>query len=134
MAGGPNKEGYWYVYLDGRSYFSPHLVWLYVHGVWPTDTIDHRNRRTGDDRIGNLRIATASQNKANSSLYRNNTSGFKGVSYERARDSWVAFITSDGKKRKWLGRFKTREEAFAAYCEAAREIFGEFASPERSHA
>lgn len=131
LAGGRTKEGYLRIGVDGVCYFATRLIWVYVHGHFPPDQVDHRNRNPSDDRLSNLRLATQSQNKANSRLYRNNSSGFKGVSYERARDSWVAFIKFGGERRKWLGRYKTKEAAYAAYCVASKEIHGEFSNPEK---
>lgn len=42
-----------------------------------------------------------------------NTSGVTGVSFEKRREKWVAYVNVD-KKRKHLGYFNTREEAVKA--------------------
>lgn len=88
--------------------------------------IDHENRDTLDNRRSNLRACSRSLNNANSRRRKDNTSGFKGVSYDAARNRWWASLCCDGKDvlRK---RFRTREEAYEAYCRAAREYFGEYA-------
>lgn len=89
--------------------------------------LDHRNGDRLDNRKENLRIATASQNQANTRKMRRSqpmTSRFKGVSLDRGR--WLASIRVRGRKRN-LGRYGTEEEASAAYERAAREAFGEFA-------
>ena len=86
--------------------------------------IDHENRIENDNRIVNLREANGSLNKMNSKRYRNNTSGFKGVSYMRQHGKYRAEVG-----RRYLGLFDTAEEAYAAYCQAAKEMAGPFFNP-----
>lgn len=50
--------------------------------------------------------------------------GFKGVM--RNHDRWCAQIKK-GSRRLYLGTFDTPELAHAAYCKAARELFGDYA-------
>lgn len=87
--------------------------------------VDHINRNTLDNRRTNLRLTTPSQNHMNRSKNTNNTSGFKGVSFNRFRNVWTAQIRLSGKVKN-LGRYDTAEEAAHAYDAAAREHFGEF--------
>jgi hypothetical protein len=86
---------------------------------------DHINRNTLDNRRSNLRLATPQQNQQNKGVQRNNTSGFKGVSRQKRSGKWKAEIKSGGKKI-WLGEFDSPEEAYVAYCKAAKELHGEF--------
>lgn len=90
--------------------------------------VDHRDSDGLNNRRSNLRPATASQNLANSRLRRDNTSGFKGVTFFRRTGRWAAQITVAGKARG-LGYFATAEEAAACYDAAAIEAWGEFARP-----
>ena len=89
--------------------------------------VDHRNRNGLDNRRVNLRPAAQWQNNANTKLRSNSTSGFKGVSFKKARGYWIAQIRLHGKTRH-LGCFATPEEAAVAYDVAALELFGEFAA------
>jgi AP2 domain len=81
-------------------------------------------RQTLDNRMQNLRVATPSQNGCNRRATNKNTSGFKGVS--RKRSGWRAEIKVNG-NRHYLGTRRTREEAHALYCAAAKELHGAFA-------
>ena len=88
--------------------------------------VDHVNRNGLDNRRINLRPATLSQNSANRALFRNNTSGYKGVYWDRPQRKWMAVIMANG-RRKRLGVFDDPVEAARAYNHAAAEAFGEYA-------
>jgi hypothetical protein len=86
---------------------------------------DHRDpARTLDNRRDNLRITDRLGNSLNRRRRSDNTSGFKGVDWKAGK--WQARITVKGERRK-LGRFDRPEDAFAAYCDAAKLYHGEFA-------
>jgi len=87
---------------------------------------DHVSRDTLDNRRENLRLASCSENGANSKLKRNNTSGYRGVSYFPSKKKWRAYIKFRW-KRMSLGYYFTKEDAARAYDRAAVELFGEFA-------
>lgn len=89
--------------------------------------VDHANGIKTDNRRSNLRICTKAQNGYNQKEQRNNTSGFKGVTFHKVTGRFMAQIRSDGKK-KYLGTFDTAQEAHDAYCVAALELHGEFAN------
>lgn len=87
---------------------------------------DHIDGDGLNNRRDNLRAATKSENMHNSGRKAANTSGYKGVGWCRRLGRWRARIrTSSG--RKYLGSYDTREAAYAAYCDAAERIHGEFA-------
>lgn len=58
-------------------------------------------------------------------IFKNNTSGFRGVSRTKS-GRWWAQIWFNGKPKN-LGRFEAPEEAYAVYCEEKKRLFGEFA-------
>lgn len=91
----------------------------------PGQIADHRNGNGLDNCRSNLRVATYSQNNANTSTRRHSKTGYKGVS-KISPNRWAARISIDG-KQKLIGRYSSPEEAHEAYCAAAIEHFGEFA-------
>jgi hypothetical protein len=92
----------------------------------PSVEVDHKNGDGLDCRRNNLRVATLQQNQWNVGRRRDNTSGFKGVSWRPKRREWVARIREGGRQRH-VAYCKTAEDAARAYDAAARRVFGDFA-------
>jgi hypothetical protein len=88
--------------------------------------VDHINHNKLDNRKCNLRIATDTQNLGNMKTPRHNSTGFKGVSFDKSRNKYEVYITKKDKKIH-LGRYNTKKEAAQAYNKAAQEYFGEYA-------
>lgn len=125
IAGCDNGKGYIRIYVDGAAYKAHRLAWLYIYGDWPAD-VDHIDGDRANNRIANLRSVTKAENAINQGVYKNNTSGLKGVSYYKRGKKWKAQIQVSGKK-KGLGYFETKEAAYRAYQEASKNMHGEFA-------
>lgn len=87
---------------------------------------DHANQNGLDNRRANLRVATQQQNLQNRGPFKKNRLGLKGVRWNVRRQKWIAQITVNG-RTKLLGAFLTLEEAYQAYCGAARPVHGQFA-------
>lgn len=125
-AGSLDNLGYIQIVVDCVRYRAHRLAWFYVHGVWPTHTLDHEKGVRNDNRIEKLREATNTENCRNGKLPKHNTSGFKGATKFRGR--WAARIKVN-RKCIHLGMFDTPEQAHEAYCKAAREMHGSFWNP-----
>ena len=119
-------DGYIRLNISGKSYYSHRLAWLYIYGEYPLNQIDHINMNKSDNRICNLRECTASQNRMNIGVNKNNNTGFKGVSFFRKSNKYRA-EGSINNKTFYLGLFDTAEEASQAYKEFALNNYGEFA-------
>ena len=119
-------NGYLGFRVHTQKYLSHRLAWLYVYGEWPDGDIDHINGDRSDNRIANLRRATKSQNMANRLPQVNNTSGVRGVVFDKATGKWMAYMQ---KERQFinLGRYETKEAAGAARQAAFTAAFAEFA-------
>lgn len=87
---------------------------------------DHVDGNGLNNKRSNLRNSTRSENLCNTSAKPNNSSGFKGVSWEKRYNRWRALIKKNGKSYH-LGLYKTPEDAFMAYCKAAIVFHGDFA-------
>ena len=121
------------LYTCGRSFKLHRIIAeVFLNGGKPltaTQQVDHIQHADGShtqDRLSNLRIVSRSQNGMNQRIARNNTSGYKGVSWETKANKWRAAIVSCG-RTKYLGCFPTAESAASAYDNAAKELHGEFA-------
>lgn len=90
---------------------------------------DHINRNPFDNRKNNLRAAEHRENDRNRSLLSSNTSGVTGVSWDKYRQKWRAYIKVDDNWMQ-LGRFMDKDDAIRARLEAEAKYFGEFA-PQR---
>jgi len=127
-AGSVDHYGYVVISLANVARKAHRLAWLYVYGEWPTGPLDHINGVKSDNRISNLRLACMTGNSTNRGRFKNNTSGYKGVSFNKQNNKWSAHVQAGGKKQH-LGYFKTPEEAYSAYCATAASIHGEFFRP-----
>ena len=125
-----NFHGHWYamtnVRADGRQ------KGLLMHRVLlnppPSYDIDHINGDGLDNQRDNLRLATRSQNLANSCRHNDSSSPWKGVYWDKGAGKWRAHIRINGKK-KCIGNFTTAEDAAKAYDAEAIRLFGDFAKP-----
>lgn len=128
VAGSVDKaQGYIRIGIDGKVYPAQRLAWFYMTSEWPTHLIDHEDTERSNNVWTNLRPATRSQNAHNTKLLDRNTSGYKGVSFERSRNKWTAHVTAYGKRQR-IGMFDTAEAADGA-ARAVREVMhGDFAN------
>jgi len=87
---------------------------------------DHINRDRLDNRKSNLRVATRSQNVANTFVEKQNRSGYKGVSWKKSNRKWCAQIRALNKVIH-IGLYVNIKDAAKAYNEEAKKHFGDFA-------
>ena len=121
-AGVIGHHGYVLVRADGVLHRAHRLCWLHYHGWLPSIDIDHIDGDRVNNAISNLRVATRSQNNANSKVRRDNRLGVKGVSYDKDRGMFSASVCGVS-----LGRFDSIEAAKQAYDNEMKRQFGEYA-------
>lgn len=88
--------------------------------------VDHKNHNRLDNRRQNLRVCTEEQNKFNMSDRKDNTSGFRGVTWNKEKHKWTAQIGFKGTTKN-LGHHLDKIEAAKAYNTVAQQLFGDFA-------
>lgn len=121
-AGHRRKTGYISIHIDGREVKAHQLAWFMTHGTWPETMIDHINGDPSDNRIENLRDASAKLNSENQRRARaQNQAKMLGVSWHAKNAKWQASIYANGKSN-YLGTFDTPEEAHRVYLEAKRKM------------
>lgn len=118
--GSVNNCGYLKVCVDSKNYLVHRIIYLMHHGKLP-ELLDHIDRNKLNNNIENLREADKELNSWNRDKQSNNTSGFRGVSWNKNAGKWHAYIKIKG-KRKHLGLFSTPEEASEAYVKAKADI------------
>lgn len=130
VAGYIAEDGYRRVRVDGQYHYIHRLTWFIVtNKEVPEDLfIDHINGLRDDNRIENMRLATALENQYNKARQSNGTSSFKGVWYDNVKGVWKASIRYRD-KRHYIGQFATELEAAIAYDKLAVEIHSEFTRP-----
>lgn len=104
----------------------------FLWALWrrrPAPRIDHANGDGLDCTRTNLRRATVAQNAANHPRRHDNTSGCRGVDFDRRRGAWRVRIQSRG-RRVLIGHFPRLTEAVRCYRACARVVHGRFARVE----
>ncbi len=125
IAGTIANNGYRIITFNGKKHLAHRLIFLMSLGYMPK-YVDHINGNKLDNRDTNLRECTAIQNCSNRGTGKNNTSGYKGVTWDKSRNKWKASIKVNYKLRN-LGRFISKRDAARAYNAAALELHGLFA-------
>lgn len=122
-----SSDGYRYAKVKGKR-VGVHRVVFYKHHGWCPAEVDHENRIRTDNRIGNLRDPESHVNNlGNQSLQVGRSSKFKGVTWDRNRNKWIASLKVD-RRTVFLGRFTDETCAAKAYNQAAGARFGKFAN------
>lgn len=122
----PSNHGYLSVRVDGSLYRCHRLAHFWVTGEWPPADVDHINRDKTCNAWHNLRPASRSENNCNAHTRNDNTSGAKGVSFNKRSGKWMAYVSFQ-KKRTYLGLFPTCASAAEAVHIARETLHGGYA-------
>ena len=104
---------------NNRSIYMAHdIVWAIVYGKWPEEPIIHADGININNKIENLietgayfckKIAEA---KIEGKEEKNDTKGINGVSFQKARGKYIAYLRHNS-KLVYLGSFEKLEDAVA---------------------
>lgn len=95
--GHTTRDGYVIIRLDGKCYMAHRVAWLFCYGVWPVDQVDHINGVRNDNRIENLREATAQQQALNTSRPLNAKNLVRGI--RKNANKYEVRMLFNGKRR-----------------------------------
>jgi hypothetical protein len=116
--------------LKGRTYFHKRdgrLLHRLIANAKPGQLVDHIDGNTLNNKKSNLRLCTNSQNLMNRGKTCKNTSGYKGVTWDKKKQKWVAHIMKDY-RQNFVGYFTNAYDAHLARSEKIKEIHGEYAN------
>lgn len=125
-AGWLDNLGYRFTRFGGVLYGNHRVIVFLETGEWPAGDVDHIDGNPSNNAITNLRVCSHAENQRNMKKHKDNTSGFKGVYWNKQCEKWMAKVVVDG-KQKYLGLYADKIAAAKAYDAAAANIHGEFA-------
>lgn len=120
-----SEQGVWYAVRTvhtGTTSTSEHMHRVIMDAPRDKD-VDHVNGNGLDNRKSNLRLVDDSVNQQNRHRMSLNTSGYRGVTWDKQSKKWRAGIKKTGKSYH-LGLHTTREDAARAYDDGARRLYG----------
>lgn len=120
----------WHAHRAGELWYADNrhvgmTMHRYLMGPSKGIFVDHIDGNGLNNQKSNLRLASHAENMRNRKMAKNNTSGFKGVSWDNKMRKWKAQIRINS-VRIYLGIFISRKEADVVYKQAALKYHGEF--------
>ena len=126
------REWRWYCSTTGYAVTNYKDKKLYMHRIITNapkgKEVDHKNFDKLDNRKANLRICTKAENRMNKQKEWDNSSGYLGVCWSKARGKWLAY-TRFNNRFVHIGYFSAKEQAAKAYNQKTIELHGKFANP-----
>jgi hypothetical protein len=124
IAGTPTSEGYIALQINKQKMYAHRAIWLYVHGVWPSEEIDHINHIRNDNRLCNLRLANRLENSHNTRKHDKSLSGHKGVAWHNRNKKWQVQMRFCGKSY-YVGQFLNLQDAIQARLQAETKLYAD---------
>lgn len=117
-----HSKGYVVRMVGGRK--DAHMIYMHrlINKTPRGMETDHINRNKLDNRKCNLRSVFGTENQLNTGLWGHNTSGYKGVVWNKKLNKWQAQIQI-AKKNRNLGCFDDIKKAYEVRTEAERRVF-----------
>lgn len=122
-AGHMKQDGYWHVSIKGKLYLAHRVVFFLAHG-WVPEVLDHADTDKSNNALSNLRPADDATNQWNVKLSPRNTTGVKGLSYDKHSERWAGAVTHNGKVHTLRSPDRTQVENWLIVTRA--NLHGEF--------
>lgn len=100
--GSYDKDGYLIIKVKGKQYKAHRIAWLLNYKEFPTQELDHINRKRTDNRIENLRLSNRKQQAKNITVSKNKYTGYQGIGIDRTK----------GLKKKYVVKLKEKTYRF----------------------
>lgn len=120
-------NGYLRIRIKDTAYRAHRLAFIYMLGREPIGHIDHKDTDRGNNRWDNLREDAERVNHWNRSMQANNTSGVKGVHWDKRKNKYIAQIQVKGRKKQ-VGAFSSLDDATKAIISYRKLVHGDFAN------
>ncbi|UCR74907.1 putative HNH endonuclease [Erwinia phage Fifi44] len=118
---------YWYLNICGTTYcVAEHRLNYFIKSRKVVEKVDHVDNNKLNNALDNLRECTTSQNNHNAKLNARNTSGHKGVSFNKRLGKWAVNVCLNGKLHSG-GVHEHLEDAVIAATTLRKKLHGEFA-------
>lgn len=115
-------NAYLRVWLGDEKYYAHRIIWILLNGAIPDGMeIDHIDGDGLNNKIENLRLVTAAENRKNAPISSKNKTGCTGVSWDSNRKKWCSIIGIGGRVRH-IGYFDDFHEAVVARRHAERDF------------
>ena len=121
-----DKDGYVVANSRGEHNSTIRLHRIIMNVTDSKVQIDHIKHKLFDNRKSQLRVVSNGQNGMNKDKPSNNTSGHRGVSYNKKLNKWQAYIRYNN-KHMHLGYFENFEDAVKTRLDAEKRYFKEYA-------
>ena len=120
------SNGYHKIHICKKFFKTHRVVFLYHYGYMPK-FVDHIDGNRLNNKIENLRAATASQNCMNQKISTRNTSGVKGVMWHKRDKKWFVQLRVNSKCHSF-GYFEDKELAELVAIEATNKLHKDFSA------
>lgn len=118
-AGGKNNKGYHQIKFNGKYYKRHRIIFYVANGYLPL-IVDHKHGIEYGDGIDNLQEVTNSENVAKGSMRKDNTSGYKGVSFHKGIGKYQVSIQGN-----YIGCYSDLSKAKDAYAHYALKLYSD---------
>lgn len=121
-----DKQGYRKIFINKKLY-KAHIVAFCFLGINTENyEVDHINNIREDNRWSNLRLATKENNMANSLIRKDNSSGVKGLNFNKYKNGWVGRVQYNKKRYEIFS--KNKEDAIEKLNKLREKLHGSFSN------